>query len=119
MDKKEIIKTLGEHFSELTIEIEITDKEGQTHIHKLNDPDDFFNETVPKGTTVNLVLTNGEVLHGQNGGVDDRDDGFELFLYATGKALGVSIPMNKILGWYGREEILRHGSEDAQGSTGR
>lgn len=118
MDKKEIIKTLGEHFSELTIEIEITDKEGQTHIHKLNDPDDFFNETVPKGTTVNLVLTNGEVLHGQNGGVDDRDDGFELFLYATGKALGVSIPMNKILGWYGREEILRHG-EDAQGSTGR
>lgn len=87
--------------TEAILVINIQTADGDKKEITLKDSEDFMNDLVKKGTTVNLVFSNWKIYTGIFDSLEDEDGEYVLYIKPkSGAAYGVCLPYDKLVGYY-------------------
>lgn len=87
--------------TEAILVINIQTADGDKKEITLKDSEDFMNDLVKKGTTVNLVFSNWKIYTGIFDSLEDEDGEYVLYIKPkSGAADGVCLPYDKLVGYY-------------------
>lgn len=92
--------------TEAILVINIQTADGDKKEITLKDSEDFMNDLVKKGTTVNLVFSNWKIYTGIFDSLEDEDGEYVLYIKPrSGVSSGVCLPYNKLVGYYIDEAV--------------
>ena len=92
--------------TEAILVINIQTADGDKKEITLKDSEDFMNDLVKKGTTVNLVFSNWKIYTGIFDSLEDEDGEYVLYIKPrSGASSGVCLPYNKLVGYYIDEAV--------------
>ncbi len=92
---------MSSDITESKMVINVRNDDGSTKEVTLKDPEDFLNEHVPQGTTVNLVFSNWRIYTGIYEYIEDEEGEFVLYVKPKPDSpYRICLPYYKLVGYY-------------------